>query len=44
MAPGREIDAAEANAELLEKKLQGLAAAHELAPYLMSVPGVRHGR
>lgn len=39
-ALGDEIDIAEKNVQLLEEKLQSLAAAHELTPYLMSVPGV----
>jgi transposase len=39
-AIGNEIDVAESNVEMLEKKLRDLAAAHELTPFLLSVPGV----
>jgi len=39
-ALGREIAAAESNIDVLEKELERIVATDELAPYLLSVPGV----
>jgi len=40
---GRELDATEEEIASLEKELREMVAQHELAPYVMSVPGVGPG-